>query len=86
MSKDEKTIIRGVLYLPDQEPKGIIQIVHGMIEHIGRYEEFAKYLASKGFIVAGHDHLGHGRSVITKDKWGYFAKKDPAKTLIRDIH
>ena len=86
MSKDGKTIIRGALYLPDQEPKGIVQIVHGMNEHIGRYEEYAQYLASKGFIVAGHDHLGHGRSVITKDNWGYFAKKDPAKTLIRDIH
>ena len=86
MSKDKKTIIRGILYLPDQEPKGIVQIVHGMIEHIGRYEEYAEFLASQGFIVAGHDHLGHGRSVITKDRWGYFAKNDPAKTLIWDIH
>ena len=86
MSKDKKTIIRGILYLPDQEPKGIVQIVHGMIEHIGRYEEYAEFLASQGFIVAGHDHLGHGRSVITKERWGYFAKNDPAKTLIWDIH
>ena len=86
MSKDEKTIIHGVIYLPDQKPRGIVQIVHGMIEHIGRYDAFARYLTDQGFIVTGHDHLGHGRSVIHKDRWGYFAKKEPSKTLLKDIH
>lgn len=34
-----------------------------MQEHIGRYTEFAKFLSQKGYIVIGHDHLGHGETV-----------------------
>lgn len=44
------------------EVKGILQIVHGMTEHIGRYMDFAESLCSKGYIVAGCDLQGHGRS------------------------
>ena len=40
-----------------KEYKGIIQLVHGMQEHIGRYTEFAEFLSQKGYIVIGHDHL-----------------------------
>ena len=43
-------------------PKGVIQIVHGMAEHAGRYEEFAKFLNSHGFIVYAGDHRGHGKT------------------------
>ena len=42
-SNDKKTDIHGVKWLPEKEVKGIIQIVHGMTEHILRYEEFAEY-------------------------------------------
>lgn len=43
--------------------KAVIQLVHGMEEYISRYDEFANYLAEKGFMVVGHDHIGHGKSV-----------------------
>ncbi len=69
MEKIEKTIkgfddYRVVMSIwePDCAPKGIVQIFHGMVEHIDRYEDFAKYLNSKGYIVAGDDHRGHGRT------------------------
>ena len=45
------------------EAKGIFQIAHGISEHIERYDDFARFLASKGYIVCGNDHLGHGKSV-----------------------
>ena len=59
-SKNGATDIHAMSWIPEGEPRGIVQIIHGMIEHIGRYEDFAEFLRSKGYIVAGHDHLGHG--------------------------
>ena len=42
----------------DAKPVGVLQLVHGMIEYIERYEEFADYMTQKGFVVIGHDHIG----------------------------
>ncbi len=87
LSNDKQTKIHAVEWFPkDVEIKGIVQISHGMTEHILRYDDFAKYLNSIGFIVVGHDHLGHGDSIQSKDEYGYFADKNPASVLIKDIH
>ena len=86
MSKNGKTKLNTVVYIPEgREPRAILQIAHGMAEYILRYEPFASYLAGEGFIVAGHDHLGHGKSVNTWSDYGYFSTK-PLHTLIRDMH
>ena len=62
LSKNGKTQIHAVRWLPDTaEYRAVLQITHGMIEYIDRYGAFASYLASLGFLVVGHDHLGHGR-------------------------
>lgn len=45
------------------QPKGIIQIVHGMVEHKERYYPFMEWMASQGFVCIAHDHRGHGGSV-----------------------
>ena len=50
-------------YEPDGTPKAVVQIVHGIAEHIGRYDAFARYLCGHGFVVTAEDHMGHGRSV-----------------------
>lgn len=44
------------------EPKGIVQLCHGMAEHTGRYDDFAKFLNRNGYIVFGDDHRGHGKT------------------------
>lgn len=64
-----------------KQPKAVIQLVHGMEEHQGRYKSFAEYLANNGYIVVTSDMRGHGNSA--KDL-GYFAKKDGYKLLIAD--
>jgi hypothetical protein len=47
-------------WLPEGDARGVVQICHGMTEHIGCYERLAAELAADGYIVAGNDHLGHG--------------------------
>lgn len=51
-----------ILWLPDGEPRRILQITHGMTEHIGRYEALAKNLTAQGIAVAGYDLRGHGQN------------------------
>lgn len=86
-SRDRKNKIHAVKWIPDVEkPVCIFQIVHGMAEHIGRYEEFAGFLAEKGILVVGEDHLGHGRSVPEGGTYGYFCEEDAAGVLVRDVH
>lgn len=80
------TKIHAVRYLPDGEIKAILQIAHGMVEYIERYEAFALFLASKGFLVTGNDHLGHGKSINSKDDWGYFAKEDGNRAVLCDMY
>ena len=41
-----------------------VQLVHGMNEHMGRYGEFAAFLAEHGIAVIGHDCLGDRKSVV----------------------
>ena len=44
------------------KPRAVVQILHGMAEHIGRYDAFARFLNTKGFVVLGDDHRGHGKT------------------------
>lgn len=68
------------------QPKAIFQIAHGVSEHIGRYDEFARVLASNGFVVCGNDHLGHGLSVQDGEQAGFFAETDGDIRLVDDMH
>ena len=56
--------LHAVIWLPDEEPKMIIQILHGMTEHMGRYEYLARILTEVGIGVAGFDLRGHGKNEI----------------------
>ncbi len=86
-SRDGKSKIYGVRWIPDGEVKGILQIIHGMSEYIGRYEAFAEYLTTQGFLVCGEDHLGHGETAIRGEMpTGYFCPQDPATVVVRDVH
>lgn len=59
-------------------------ILHGMMEHSGRYAEFARYLSRQGFAVITYDHLGHGQTAKQAGDLGFFQLKDPAQQLISD--
>lgn len=68
----------------EKKCRGIVQIIHGMQEHILRYEEVAAYLAERGFAVYGCDQLGHGRTAKRDTDFGYFGAEDGWENLLDD--
>ena len=75
LSANQKTNIHGVKWVPESGAyQAVLQIVHGMTEYVERYQEFAEYMAKHGYLVVGHDHLGHGDSVESPDDWGYISE------------
>lgn len=85
-ASNKQNKLRIMMWQPEGAVLGILQISHGMIEHIERYDSFAKYLAKKGFIVVGNDHLGHGKSVANKEEFGYFPATNPSQAVVEDLH
>ena len=87
LSSDKKTQIHAIkVYPKDKKITRILQIIHGMTEYIEKYLDFMEYLSSYGFLVVGHDQLGHGASYTKSEDQGYFGEPDPNLNLIEDIH
>lgn len=84
-STDNIHTLVGKIYIPDGEIKGLFQIVHGMTEHIGRYDEFMSFLAENGYIAFGYDHLGHGKTAKDSSEFGFFAHNNGWKYLVNDV-
>ena len=70
-------------WIPEGRPRGVVQIVHGVAEHIGRYDPVARFLAAHGYVVSGGDHLGHG--LTAGGKFGYFGPKNGWNLVVRDV-
>ena len=68
---------------PQGEIKAIVQIAHGMAEHIARYDRMAKALNEAGYLVCGRNHRGHGKDA---DILGYFADRDGWQVILEDAH
>ncbi len=76
-------VLQAVEYLP-KNPKGIVQIVHGMCEYIERYDRVLAFLAGNGYVACGFDHRGHGHSAPSKDLLGYFGEDTKGKAIVQD--
>ena len=59
-------------WTPEGEILGIVQIVHGIAEFVERYDDFAVYLNSQGYLVVAEDHMGHGQSIEGGSTQGFF--------------
>ena len=87
LSSDGHTQLHGAQWTPaDREPIAVLQIAHGVAEHILRYDDFARYLNDRGILVAGHDHLGHGKSLPEGGTPVYFGDGSTWETVVDDIH
>lgn len=69
-----------------RQPKMILQISHGMAEHIRRYAAFAQMLVGEGIFVYGNDHRGHGYTAKIQEDRGYFADEDGFGKVVEDLH
>ena len=83
-SSDGVHAIHCRLWSPDCPPRGVVQLVHGVAEHIGRYDAFARFLCDNGFAAAGTDHLGHGLTVRDESEKGWFAETNGWEKIILD--
>lgn len=64
----DETEIYCTLWDDVTDPKGVVQLLHGMSEYGGHYDAFARYLNSRGYIVFADDHRAHGRTETDKDR------------------
>ena len=85
LSSDKKYALKGKVYLPEGEAKGLFHVVHGMTEYIGRYDSMMRAMAEYGYITFGYDHLGHGMTAA-KDELGYIADKGGWELLVNDVY
>ena len=68
------------------EPKAIVQVIHGMAEHGARYARLAQALAEAGYCTYAHDHRGHGRSIPEGGQPGHKADSDGWNRIVEDTH
>lgn len=93
-SSDGVSSIYGFILMPHADadapgqaahrPRALVQLVHGMSEHSGRYEDFARFLTSCGYAVCANDHIGHGSSV-SKDGYGYLPHDRGVDIMLEDV-
>ena len=84
-SSTGKNQIHARICTPDGTPKAVVQIAHGIAEHIDRYEDFMRFLAENSYVAVGNDHLGHGKSAATPDELGIFAEENGWNYVIEDM-
>ena len=70
LSANKKTKVSYYVWAP-KKPRAIIQIAHGMCEYVERYAPHAEFFCSQGFVFAGNDHLGHGKTAECENELGY---------------
>jgi len=68
------------------DPKAVVQVIHGMAEHGARYERLARALADEGYTTYAHDHRGHGKSIPEGRPPGHMANSDSWNRIVEDAH
>ena len=69
---DDGTEVAAYRWTGDGDPRGIVQIAHGMGEHAGRYRRLANAFTDAGYVVYANDHRGHGRTAGSAGRLGDF--------------
>lgn len=85
-SSDGTHQLAGKVYVPEGDIKGMLQVVHGMTEHIERYHDFMNEVAENGYLVFAYDHLGHGHTAVDRGELGFIAHENGWKYLVDDVN
>ncbi len=74
-------------WLPERKPRAIVVIVHGVLEHCGRYMNLVNTLVPKGFGFFGFDLRGHGRSQGQRGHINHFSEyREDLRTFVELVH
>lgn len=84
-SENNRTDIHVRRCTPEVPPRAVIQLAHGIAEHVERYDAFASFLAENGFLVVYNDHLGHGQSITDESELGFFAENGGWELVVGDM-
>ncbi len=84
LSSDGIHTLKGVVYLPRGDARAYLHVVHGMTEHIERYDRFMSEMAEAGYICFGYNHLGH-KGTANDDELGFIASRGGFELLCRDV-
>ena len=71
-------------WMPDQQPRAVILILHGLAEHSARYERFAKSATARDVAVVTYDHRGHGPAEAAGTP-AHFADHDGWEHVVADV-
>ncbi len=72
-------------WLPQAGPRAIVQVVHGLAEHAGRYARLAQTLNEAGYAVYANDHRGHGQTAKSAEELGFFAERHGWRNVVDDL-
>jgi alpha-beta hydrolase superfamily lysophospholipase len=80
------TVLQCYLWDDVRNPKGVVQISHGMAEHARRYDAFAAFLNKNGYVVYADDHRAHGMTSTKQSAKGVkgFHKGDIFNDTVKD--
>ena len=82
-AKDGLEIV-GYRWDPADAPRAAVQLIHGMGEHVQRYDALARALTGRGLAVYGQDHRGHGATARSADELGQL-EPDGWTQLVDDV-
>lgn len=86
LTSTKNVTLYGYITEPEGNVKGVVQICHGMAEHIERYFDFMDFLSNNGYIVVGYNQRGHGKTAGSVEKQGYMDDEDNFDILVQDVH
>lgn len=79
-------VLNGYVWKPTGDIQAVLHIVHGMTEHMGRYEDFAQALTKQGIAVVGYDLRGHGRNENEYPAATFNSSKENGwRTAVQDV-
>jgi len=78
-------VVNGNVWRPEGDVRAVVLIAHGLAEHIDRYDRFARALTDAGYMVAGHNHRGHGEDAKSAGTLGHFANENGWALMVEDL-
>lgn len=85
LEADDGVRVHVYRWLPDDEPKAVIHVAHGLAEHAARYARFAAAATERGYVLYAQDHRGHGKTARDESQVGHLADQGGWDLVIGDL-